>query len=172
MRACTAACSCLNGASARGGCPLRGVARDGGACMQPFQARLCSLAHKRTSLPRARLAPSNPVVPPRIRPHGDSQAREQDHTAHFEGQLAVLQGPELQVQRLSLSLAFGQEDCPLRPVTQRHGSHALRDSMMRLRLRSRRRFAFPPLACPYRQVLGTKYALYTVARIFWSDRKV
>ena len=98
--------------------------------MQPFQARL---ARKRTSFPRTRLAPPNPVVSPRICcnmcPHGDSQAREQDRT---EGQASVVLYPELSpAQHLSLSLAFFQEDCPLRPVTQGRGWHA--DWMMSLR---------------------------------------
>ena len=106
LRAC-AACS-LNGAS-RGGCRLRGGARDVGACTAPIQARL---AHKRTSSPSTRLAPSNPAVSPLIR-HGDGQAREQ---GRLEGQARVVQA-----QLLGLD-AFGQEDCPLLPVTQR-GSH-------------------------------------------------
>ena len=106
LRAC-AACS-LNGAS-RGGCRLRGGARDVGACTAPIQARL---AHKRTSSPSTRLAPSNPAVSPLIR-HGDGQAREQ---GRLEGQARVVQA-----QLLGLD-AFGQEDCHLLPVTQR-GSH-------------------------------------------------
>ena len=96
-------------AKARGGCRLRGGARDVGACTAPIQARL---AHKRTSSPSTRLAPSNPAVSPLIR-HGDGQAREQ---GRLEGQARVVQA-----QLLGLD-AFGQEDCPLLPVTQR-GSH-------------------------------------------------
>ena len=69
-------------------------------------------AHKRTSSPSTRLAPSNPAVSPLIR-HGDGQAREQ---GRLEGQACVVQA-----QLLGLD-AFGQEDCPLLPVTQR-GSH-------------------------------------------------